>query len=189
MTRQTRRVVTGHDAEGRAIFLEDGPAPRVVSFGPERGTTFTEIWNTRATPAPIDAASGEPDEGGIVLPPPANGTRIRIVDFPPEEAGTEAISADAAKALFAEMGAAEASRHAGEKTRHAFMHRTGSIDYGIILEGEITLILDVGETVVSAGDIVVQRGTNHGWANRSGKPCRVCFVLVDGTFDNALKDL
>lgn len=189
MTRQTRRVMTGHDDRGRAIFLEDGPAPRVVSFGPERGTTFTEIWNTRTTPAPIDAVGGEPEEGGIVLPPPKDGARIRIVDLPPEDEEAETISADAAKALFAEMGAAEASRHGGRETRHAFMHRTESLDYGIVLEGEITLILDVGETVVRAGDIVVQRGTNHGWANRSGKPCRICFVLVDAKFESALRDL
>ncbi|MDQ2641348.1 MAG: cupin domain-containing protein, partial [Pseudomonadota bacterium] len=66
--------------------------------------------------------------------------------------------------------------------RHAFMHRTETIDYGIVLEGEVTLIMDVGETVVRAGDIVVQRGTNHGWANRSGRHCRIAFVLIDGEY-------
>ncbi len=63
------------------------------------------------------------------------------------------------------------------------MHRTETVDYGIVLEGEITLILDREERTVRAGDIVVQCGTNHGWANRSGAPCRVAFVLIDGTFD------
>ena len=71
--------------------------------------------------------------------------------------------------------------------RHAFMHRTETVDYGIVLEGEITLVLDEGETVVRAGDIVVQRGTNHGWANRSGKGCRIAFVLVDGRYEDGLR--
>ena len=62
------------------------------------------------------------------------------------------------------------------------MHRTETIDYGIVLEGEITLIMDEGETVVRAGDIVIQRGTNHGWANRSDRNCRIAFILIDGQF-------
>jgi uncharacterized cupin superfamily protein len=67
------------------------------------------------------------------------------------------------------------------------MHRTETIDYGIVLDGEIVLIMDEGETTVRAGDIVIQRGTNHGWANRSNRPCRVCFVLIDGKFHPALE--
>jgi uncharacterized cupin superfamily protein len=67
------------------------------------------------------------------------------------------------------------------------MHRTETVDYGIVLEGEIVLVMDEGETVVRAGDIVIQRGTNHGWANRSGRNCRIVFVLIDGMFDESLK--
>jgi uncharacterized cupin superfamily protein len=91
-----------------------------------------------------------------------------------------------ARAHFAEVGASNASSHTGTGSRHAFMHRTETIDYGIMLQGELTLILDEGETVVRAGDIVVQRGTNHGWANRSGRPCRIAFVLIDGVFEDGL---
>ena len=184
---QVRRIVTGHDAEGRAIFLEDGAAPRTATLGGPSGTTFFELWNTHETPAVIDAASGEPQEDGITLAPPPGGTRIRIVDFPPETREVAQVSPEEARARFAEIGAAGASRH-GEGSRHAFMHRTETIDYGIVMDGEITLILDVGETVVRAGDVVVQRGTNHGWANRSGQPCRVCFVLIDGKFDPDLAE-
>ncbi|MEO0500825.1 MAG: cupin domain-containing protein [Pseudomonadota bacterium] len=183
-----RRIVTGHDADGRAVVLSDGAPPRVQGFGGGRGTVFHELWATRETPAPIEAGADEPEEGAVSLPPPANGTRIRIVDFPPEDDEAE-VSAEEARALFAETGAAEASRHVGAGTRHAFMHRTESIDYGIVLEGEITLILDVGETIVRTGDIVIQRGTNHGWANRSGVPARVCFVLIDGRFAPELADI
>ena len=66
------------------------------------------------------------------------------------------------------------------------MHKTETIDYGIVLEGELVLIMDVGETTVRAGDIVIQRGTNHGWANRSDKPCRIAFILIDGKFSDEL---
>ncbi|MGH8035279.1 MAG: cupin domain-containing protein, partial [Lysobacterales bacterium] len=68
-----------------------------------------------------------------------------------------------------------------------FMHRTETVDYGIVLEGELVLIVDEGETTVRAGDIVVQRGTNHAWANRSDRPCRIAFILIDGVFASGLK--
>jgi uncharacterized cupin superfamily protein len=66
------------------------------------------------------------------------------------------------------------------------MHRTQTVDYGIVLEGEITLVVDEGETTVRAGDIVIQRGTNHAWANRSGRNCRIAFILIDGAFTDGL---
>ncbi len=182
-----RRIVTGHDAHGRAIVQEDAPPPRVARIGGEHGPMFYEVWNTRATPAPIDRAGGEPPETGIVLVPPANGTRIRVLDIPPEGDNFEGMSPEEARAHFAEIGAASASSFdAGEPARHAMMHRTQTIDYGIVLDGEIVLIMDEGETVVRAGDIVIQRGTNHGWANRSDRNCRIAFILIDGVFDPEL---
>ena len=176
-----RRVVTGHNAQGEAVFLEDGPPPRVARFGGDDGPTFYEVWNTRETPARIAPIASEPHEAAIVLAPPRGGTRIRVLDFPPESEALRNLSPQAARAHFEELGAANA--HTGSATRHPFMHRTETIDYGIILEGEITLILDKEETTVRAGDIVVQRGTNHGWANRSGRNCRVAFILIDGKFE------
>lgn len=181
-----RRIVTGHDGEGRAIIQEDAPPPRVQRIGSEFGPMFYEVWNTRATPAPIDRASGEPHEEGIMLAPPPNGTRIRVLDIPPEDSRIAALTPEEAKAHFAEIGAGDASRHGGAGSRHAFMHRTETIDYGIVLEGEIVLIMDEGETVVRAGDIVIQRGTNHGWANRSDRNCRIAFILIDGRFEDGL---
>lgn len=186
MEKPVRRVVTGHDAQGRAILQEDGVVPRVQRIGGAIGPLFHEVWNTQATPAPIDAASGEPHEDGIVLAPPKNGTRIRVLDIPPEGDGIRNMTPEEARAHFAEVGAGSASAH-GEGSRHALMHRTETIDYGIVLEGELVLILDEGETTVRAGDIVIQRGTNHGWANRSDKNCRIAFILIDGAFDEQLK--
>jgi Cupin domain len=181
-----RRVVTGHNADGKAVILEDGPPPRTQRIGGDIGPLFYEVWNTRATPAPIDRASGEPAEIGIVLAPPKNGTRIRVLEIPPEDNRLKSLSPEEARAHFAQIGAADASSHTGASSRHAFMHRTETIDYGIMLEGELTLIMDIGETTVRAGDIVIQRGTNHGWANRSGKPCRIAFILIDGQFTDGL---
>jgi hypothetical protein len=181
-----RRIVTGHDPAGKAIIQEDGPPPRAAHIGGEHGPVFYEVWNTRETPARIDRAGGEPPEQGIQLAPPPNGTRIRVLDIPPEGDWLEGMSADEIKAHFAEVGAGEASKGGDSGSPHALMHRTETIDYGIVLDGEITLVMDVGETVVRAGDIVIQRGTNHGWANRSGANCRIAFVLIDGKYEDGL---
>jgi len=181
-----RRIVTGHDAEGRAVIQEDAPPPRVQRIGDAHGPIFYEVWNTVATPAPIDRASGEPAESGILLSPPKNGTRIRVLDIPPEDDSFAAMTPEERVAHFAEVGAADAAADGGTNSRHAFMHRTETIDYGIVLEGEIVLIMDEGETLVRAGDIVIQRGTNHGWANRSASNCRIAFILIDGRFEDGL---
>ena len=181
-----RRIVTGHDDQGRAVILEDSPPPRVARIGGERGPMFYEVWNTQESPARIDRNSGEPVEEGITLAPPTNGTRIRVLDVPPEDSSFSEITPEEAQAHFAEVAAGDASSHSGEASRHPFMHKTESVDYGIVLEGELTLIMDIGETVVRAGDIIIQRGTNHGWANRSDKNCRIAFILIDGQYEDGL---
>jgi len=181
-----RRIVTGHDAQGNAIIQEDGPAPRVVRIGGEIGPLFHEVWNTRETPARIDRASGEPPEEGIQLSPPRHGTRIRVLDIPPEDHRLDALSPEQIKAHFAEVGAGNASSGSETGSRHAMMHKTETVDYGIVIEGELTLIMDIGETRIGPGDIVIQRGTNHGWANRSGSNCRIAFILIDGQYEDGL---
>ena len=187
MTTPFRRIVTGHNAAGLAIIQEDGPPPRVQQIGGAIGPMFYEIWNTQETPAWIDAASGEPHEEGIVLAPPTGGTRIRVLDIPPEGDNFKNMTPEESAAHFAEIGAGGATAHANQGSgRHALMHRTETIDYGIVLEGEITLIMDEGETVAKAGDIIVQRGTNHGWANRSNANCRIAFILIAGRYVDTL---
>lgn len=183
MGKAVRRVVTGHDSEGRSIVQEDGPPARVVTLGGDSGTTFHEIWNTRATPAPIDRASGEPAEAGISLLPPAGGTRIRILDIPPDDGSVAALPREAVRMLFEAIGAGHAL---ADDPPHPLMHRTETVDYGIVLEGELVLVLDEGETTVRTGDVVVQRGTSHAWANRSDGNARIAFVLIDGRFVEGL---
>jgi hypothetical protein len=185
MLKPVRRVVTGHNPAGRAIIQSDGPPTRVQVIA-ENGPTFHEIWNTREAPARIDPDGAEPPETQLTLAPPHHGTRIRVLDIPPETEAMASIDAATARKHFAEIGAAEASTHGGAGARHPYMHRTETIDYGIVLEGEVTLIVDEGETTVRAGDIVIQRGTNHGWANRSGRNCRIAFILIDGRFSGGL---
>jgi len=183
--RTLRRIVTGHDDDGNAILVSDAPPTRVHGIGGPHGPTFFEVWSTRETPARIDRRSGEPPEDGLVLGPPPGGTRIRVMDFPPDSPAIHGLSATEAAAKFGEMGAAHAAR-AKPGAPHPLMHRTETVDYAIVLEGELTLVVDRGETTVRAGDIVIQRGTNHAWANRSGKPCRIAFVLIDGRFTDGL---
>jgi quercetin dioxygenase-like cupin family protein len=82
---------------------------------------------------------------------------------------------------FAALGNAKAATF-GKGGRHPLMHRTETIDYAIVVSGEITMLLDVGEVLLKAGDILVQCGTNHAWVNRSNAPAVVIFVLIDGEF-------
>jgi hypothetical protein len=120
-----------------------------------------------------------------VLPPPKNGTRIRVIEFPPEGEEIQKLTGADAAAKFKSMGDEKASTSA-EGAPHPLMHRTKTVDYGIVLEGEIMLVLDRGEVTIQAGDIIIQSGTNHAWANRSGRICRMAFVLIDGQFTNEI---
>jgi hypothetical protein len=180
-----RRIVTGHDLDGAAIILSDGQPDRVLSVS-ENGPIFYELWNTRESPAIIDRQGREPSESGIILAPPAGGTRIRILDIAPENEDLASMDAESAREHFEQIGARAASSFGDGKARHPFMHRTETIDYGIVLQGEITLIVDADETVVRTGDVVIQRGTNHAWANRSGEVCRIAFILIDGSYQDGL---
>lgn len=183
MSAGVRRIVTGHDDEGLAIVVSDGPPERVQSLGPN-GPIFYELWNTRQTPAIIDRLGGEPAETGLILAPPESGTRIRILDLAPDTQGK--VDAEEARRHFELVGAGEASTNQAGDAPHPFMHRTETIDYGIVLEGEVTLILDKSETIVRTGDVVIQKGTNHAWANRSGRNCRIAFMLIDGRYEAGL---
>jgi hypothetical protein len=177
-----RRVVTGHDRKGRAVISSAGAPPTVVGLAAVPGTVFHEIWSTDTVPARIDNGP-DPTLGELRLAPPAGGTRVRVVDIPPDTV-QDAVTPDKAAAAFAEIGARDAH---GSDGPHALMHRTETVDYGIVLAGEIWLVVDEGETRLRPGDIVVQRGTNHAWSNRSDETARMAFVLVDGVFADELR--
>ncbi|TWD50674.1 cupin domain [Agrobacterium vitis] len=178
------RIVTGHSKDGRSILTEVGELPTVVEVAAIPGTVFHEVWSTAESPARV-ANDDDPTLGPLVLPPPRGGTRIRFVDIPPD---TEDFLKSGAKQMseaFEQIGDKAAST-VKESSPHPLMHRTESIDYGIVIEGEMTLVLDEGEALLKPGSVVIQRGTNHAWANRSGRMCRMLFVLVSGTYDPAL---
>ncbi len=142
MALQFRRVVTGHDEQGRAIVLIDETAKNVVEGRP--GAGVANVWTTQGFPVDND---GSDDAGqrrtGTTL---ENGTVFRVIEFAP-----------------------------GVTPRN---HRTDSIDYAVVLSGEIDMELDEGSVHLKAGDVLVQRGTIHNWVNRGTAPCRIAFVLI-----------
>lgn len=178
------RVVTGHDEKGKAIICSDGPLNTVVELDALPGTVFHEVWSTDSTPAVINRGD-DPTVGPIKLSPPKYGTRIRFVDIPPDSDDFLAHGASKMKGAFSQIGDEKASTVKSDSP-HPLMHRTESIDYGFVIEGEMTLVLDDSEVQLRPGSVVVQRGTNHAWANRSDKICRMLFILVDGTYDSEI---
>lgn len=156
----TRRIVTGHLADGRSVVLSDSPVPHVRSLP---GAQFDEVWSVPSTPAILGLEPfGEPTSGAaqIALGSGA-GNVVRIIDFAP----------------------------AGGGGSRSPMHRTKTLDYGIVLAGEMVLILSDSEVVLKAGDVVIQRGTDHAWENRSDAPAKMVFVLIDAEFDPELSKL
>jgi mannose-6-phosphate isomerase-like protein (cupin superfamily) len=148
-----RRVVTGTDDEGRSVVLSDGEA-----FG---GDAWAEVWVT--DPARGADAVVDPHDGPLALEPPAGGTAWRVFEVPPDAVMRAAM----ARAVDAIDGM-EADG----------FHTTQTIDYVMVLEGEVALELDAGEVVLGPGDCVVQRGTRHAWRNRSDRPVRMVAVML-----------
>jgi quercetin dioxygenase-like cupin family protein len=161
--RVPRRIVTGHDADGRSVVVSDGDVPQYRILERE-GAAFFEVWSTEEMPVPIDPAeASEPTERALRVPPEPHGTKVRINEFQPG--------------------------HVLADGRQTPMHRTQTVDYGIVLDGEMVLMLDGGgEVQLGPGDVVVQRGTGHAWANRSDRVARMAFILVDGRFTPDLLD-
>jgi mannose-6-phosphate isomerase-like protein (cupin superfamily) len=174
------RVVTGHAPDGRAVVVQEGGLPTVLPLAAIPGTVFHEVWSTLQTPAVIDNGA-DPTLGKLMLPPPPGGTRLRFVDIPPDTEDFLASGAQKMGAAFSEIGDQGAST-VKQSSPHPLMHRTQSVDYGVLIEGEMTLVLDDSATELRPGSVVIQRGTNHAWANRSGKMCRMLFVLIDGAY-------
>jgi quercetin dioxygenase-like cupin family protein len=156
MSYQGKRVVTGHDENGKSVALRIEPPCHTRSVP---GADFFEIWATSASPAPITAAEPEPTSAQPQIHPAPGGSSVRVIDFLP-------------------------ASHGGVRSP---MHRTRTVDYGIVLEGEMTLILTDSEVALQAGDIVIQRGTDHAWENRSERPARMAFILLDGEFAPELR--
>jgi mannose-6-phosphate isomerase-like protein (cupin superfamily) len=168
---RVRRVLTGHDAQGRSTFIADGPAPNVKEMSAMPGLALTDLWETKGAPADNSGAADAADRP-VHLEPPKNGTILRIVEFPPDSAWRNRTDG---KDGFKSIGAG----HAQDKgSADPMMHKTGTVDYIIVLKGEIHAVMETGEKLLRAGDVMVQRGTNHSWSVRGSEPCIIAAVLV-----------
>ena len=172
-----RRIVTGHNQEGRSIITIDGPPAR--SIGEDVGGLF-ELWNTDGniidTKDNLDRADQD-----IILSPPTGGTKFRYFQINPTPEGIpmkimQEIAADA----FEKIGA---GHHRVDTSKHPAMHKTETIDYIILLKGDVTLILDEDEVTLKPHDVVVQRGTNHAWVNNGDEPALLIAVLIDSDLE------
>lgn len=173
MGQKIRRIVTGHDDKGKAIIMINDLASNSTEIKGWPGLWVTELWTTNETPADN---KGTTDRGARPMrhDPVPNGTIFRVVEIPPESK-TQGIDA---KAAFEHLGSANKPR-AEDSAKHASMHKTKSIDYLVVISGEMWMAMEEGEVLLHPGDCIVQRGTNHAWVNKSDKPCLLAAILID----------
>ena len=172
MDRIVRRVLTGTDEKGRSFIWKDENAPNRMEVAAMGGLTVTDLW---VTGGPVADNSGDKDlaDRPIQFEPPPQGSVFRVVDFPPDSTWQDgADGREGFEAIGAGHAAADGSDDPG-------MHITRTTDYAIILEGEVWAVMDEGETLLKAGDVLVQRGTMHSWSVRTDAPARVAFILLD----------
>ncbi|MFZ5731186.1 MAG: cupin domain-containing protein [Pseudomonadota bacterium] len=166
-----RRVVTGLDADNKAIILFDSRLP----LKPSRyGLAATNLWVTDSFPLGFSFKS-DTFERPVGISPLDNGTKFRVVEFPPLDKATEASMEK--DFLMKAVGPVAPAR--GVPVTHPLMHRTRSVDYAVVLSGEIEMMLDETSVKLKAGDVIVQQATNHAWVNRGKEVCRMLFVLMD----------
>lgn len=166
-----RRIVTGHDADGNSIFVSDAMAPNMRQPDATPNMAMIDLWETTSAPASNEGNADAADRPMRLSPPPS-GSVFRILVLPPESER----NFDGVQDVFAQWGEGHVLTR---RNRHPAFHRTRSVDYAIVLEGEVWALMDIGETLMKPGDVLIQRGTNHAWSNRSDRPVRIAFVLID----------
>lgn len=168
---EIRRVVTKLDAANKAVVMFDSQVP--LTSGNVPGRPLARLWVTQSYPADF---SWTEDSGTIKtgLIPPKNGTHFVVIDYMPTPTSVENLPMDSVMKV---VGANAPKR--GLPPRHPLMHRTRTVDYAIVLSGEIVMLLDEGEVRLKAGDVLIQQATNHAWINRGKEPCRVLFIMMD----------
>jgi hypothetical protein len=177
MLKDRRRVITGQNASGKSVVVIDGPPARV--FGTDtRG--LAEVWNTDGAPVNSHDTTDRADID-VVLSPPANGSKFRFFAIAPEDPSLSDEEREVRVAeRFAAMGAAQ---ERPDTSRHPAMHKTETVDYIILLSGEVTLLLDEDECDLKPFDVVVQRGTNHAWINKGTESALLVAVLIDADLE------
>ena len=177
IAKSVRRIVTIDNARGTSEAIADGPAPDMRSDPARPGFESARIWVTGSSPVGIGKFRDTIDLPHALEPPP-RGSMCRIVTIPPDASWRHQVGKSEVAAFFQQMGSPHASTYA-PSAPHPYMQKTRSLDFCLILDGEVTLVLDTEEVQLSAGDTVVQRGTNHAWSNRSDKPCRIVISSHD----------
>lgn len=171
MPKQIRRIVTGHNAEGKSVIAEDAIATSILDLEAVPGLRATDLWETTTAPADL-SGEADPVDRPMHLEPRPTGTICRVVEFPPDAAWQDRTDASE---VFSSM---QAGHTADSTSSTPMMHKTASVDYAIVLAGEIWAVMEEGETCMQAGDVLIQRATNHAWSNRSAEPALVAFILV-----------
>ena len=173
-----RRIVCLDREAGKSCLVSDGPSPDVRLDPARPGYACQRMWVTDGTPAKIVFET-------LHLPhtiePPTNGSVLNVVTFPPDETWKGKVGAREVQAFFKSMGSPAASTYS-PLAPHPYIQKTRTLEFGIVLEGEIVLVLDTQEVKVKKGDFVVQRGTNHAWSNRSSAPAVVAIASHDGAW-------
>jgi mannose-6-phosphate isomerase-like protein (cupin superfamily) len=172
-----RRIVTVDGEDGRSKTIADGPSPDVLVDPARPGFSSSRVWVTDRTPARINGVS-ETLHLPHTLEPPHGGSVCRIVTVPPDASWKGRIGAKEVREYFKAAGSPGAST-GSPKAPHPYMQKTQTLDFCLVLEGEITLVLDQQEVRLATGDTVVQRGTNHAWSNRASRPCRIAISSHD----------
>jgi hypothetical protein len=172
-----RRVVTAKNAGGKSVVMSDGRSPREMALKYTPGFVSAPIWMSAATPS-LQAAGNDPmSVPGSSLLPGEGGSTFLVVTFPPDSVMMSA-DFDPAKAGPEHLAAAPGIAETFEP-EHPGMHTTPTVDYGVVLDGEIWLELDDGETInLKQHDTFVQHGARHGWRNKGNKPATLAFVLI-----------
>jgi uncharacterized cupin superfamily protein len=170
-----RRIVTIDREGGRSSLVADGPSPDVRTDPARPGFALQRMWVVDGAPARIVFETLHLPH---VLEPPPSGSVLNVVTFPPDSAWQGGVGAAEVAAWFESVGSPGASSYAADAP-HPYMQRTRTVDFCIVLEGELVLVLDTEEVAVNTGDIVVQRGTNHAWSNRSETPAVVAIASHD----------
>jgi mannose-6-phosphate isomerase-like protein (cupin superfamily) len=171
-----RRIVTIDDDEGKSVAIADGATPDVQTDPARPGFSAERIWVTDSSPVRIGAFRDAVLAYPRSIEPPRGGSVCRVMTFPPDAAVQ--IGAAEVENYFRATGSPAASTYSSAAP-HPYMQKTQTLDFCLILEGEITLVLDTEEVNLKAGDTVVQRGTNHAWSNRSDAPCRIAISSHD----------
>ena len=167
-----RRIVTGHNAKGKSIISFDDHGTNVTHIPSWEGLYVTELWVTSESPI-----ENRGDKDRALRPmkhdPDKHGTIFRLVEIPPESKTTFN-----AKGIFSELGSSNKPSES-DSARHPTMHKTNSVDYLVVISGEMIMQMEEGETLLKQGDCIVQRGTNHAWINKTDKPCLIAAILID----------